>query len=93
MKGEDGALYHYILPSFFKLLHHLQQTRRDHAVVIRTYGQSPSPGAIKPGVVGVASSHQKSHENTVKTSPTALVQTDKNVMHPTPQSCRFVHSC
>ena len=38
MTGKDGNLYHYILPSFFKLIQHLHSTKRDFAIVIRTYG-------------------------------------------------------
>ena len=38
MKGEDGNLYHYILPSFFKLLNFLHNTGREHSIIIRTYG-------------------------------------------------------
>ena len=38
MKGEDGNLYHYILPSFFKLLNFLHHTGREHSIIIRTYG-------------------------------------------------------
>ena len=38
MKGKDGKLYHYILPSFYKLIHHLHCQNRDFSIVIRTYG-------------------------------------------------------
>ena len=39
MSGRDGTAYHYILPGVYKLLHHLTNSRRDFAVVIRTYGR------------------------------------------------------
>lgn len=38
MRGEDGRLYHWILPSFFQLLADLGQEGRDFAVVFRTFG-------------------------------------------------------
>lgn len=38
MKGEDGRLYHWILPSFFQLLKDLVQEGREFAVVFRTFG-------------------------------------------------------
>ena len=42
MAGYDGQLYHYILPSFFALLHHLHEEGRDFTVIIRTYGMDAS---------------------------------------------------
>lgn len=38
VKGEDGRLYHWILPSFFQLLRDLMQERRQFAIVFRTFG-------------------------------------------------------
>ncbi|XP_011618943.2 uncharacterized protein [Takifugu rubripes] len=38
VKGEDGRLYHWILPSFFQLLKDLVQEGREFAVVFRTFG-------------------------------------------------------
>ncbi|XP_069025226.1 uncharacterized protein [Embiotoca jacksoni] len=38
VKGEDGRLYHWILPSFFQLLRDLVQDGREFAVVFRTFG-------------------------------------------------------
>lgn len=37
-KGEDGRLYHWILPSFFQLLRDLVREGRDFAVLFRTFG-------------------------------------------------------
>ncbi|XP_058497792.1 uncharacterized protein si:dkey-32e6.3 [Solea solea] len=37
-KGEDGRLYHWIVPSFFQLLKDLAQEGRDFAVLFRTFG-------------------------------------------------------
>ncbi|CAN9515880.1 unnamed protein product [Ophioblennius macclurei] len=37
-KGEDGRLYHWILPSFFQLLRDLRQEGVEFAVVFRTFG-------------------------------------------------------
>lgn len=39
MRGEDGRLYHWILPSFFQLLTDLVQEGREFAVVFRTFGR------------------------------------------------------
>nr|XP_046251747.1 uncharacterized protein si:dkey-32e6.3 [Scatophagus argus] len=38
IKGEDGRLYHWILPSFFQLLRDLAQEGREFAVLFRTFG-------------------------------------------------------
>lgn len=38
IKGEDGRLYHWILPSFFQLLKDLTHEGREFAVVFRTFG-------------------------------------------------------
>uniref|UniRef100_A0A673CQI6 Si:dkey-32e6.3 n=1 Tax=Sphaeramia orbicularis TaxID=375764 RepID=A0A673CQI6_9TELE len=38
VKGEDGQLYHWILPSFFQLLKDLVQEGREFAVLFRTFG-------------------------------------------------------
>ncbi|KAM9750905.1 uncharacterized protein ACNS7B_007892 isoform 1-T1 [Menidia menidia] len=38
VRGEDGRLYHWILPSFFQLLRELSREGRDFAVLFRTFG-------------------------------------------------------
>ncbi|MEQ2191674.1 hypothetical protein XENOCAPTIV_000984, partial [Xenoophorus captivus] len=38
VKGEDGQLYHWILPSFFQLIRDLAQEGREFAIVFRTFG-------------------------------------------------------
>lgn len=38
VKGEDGRLYHWILPSFFQLLKDLVQEEREFAIIFRTFG-------------------------------------------------------
>lgn len=38
VKGEDGRLYHWILPSFFQLLRDLSQEGREFAILFRTFG-------------------------------------------------------
>ncbi|KAG9332472.1 hypothetical protein JZ751_014570 [Albula glossodonta] len=38
VRGEDGKLYHWILPSFFQLLQDLVAQGRDFAIVFRTFG-------------------------------------------------------
>lgn len=38
VKGEDGRLYHWILPSFFQLLKDLVQEEREFAILFRTFG-------------------------------------------------------
>lgn len=37
-KGEDGRLYHWILPSFFQLLKDLAHEGQEFAIVFRTFG-------------------------------------------------------
>lgn len=37
-RSEDGTLYHYILPSFFRLIQYLQKTNRDFVIYLRTMG-------------------------------------------------------
>lgn len=46
IKGEDGRLYHWILPSFFQLLRDLVQEGREFAVLFRTFG-SDLPRVLK----------------------------------------------
>jgi len=38
LKGTDDKKYHYVLPSFYKLLSKLHKDERDFAIVIRTFG-------------------------------------------------------
>ncbi|RVE70202.1 hypothetical protein OJAV_G00062110 [Oryzias javanicus] len=38
IRGEDGRLYHWILPSFFQLLRDLTQEGQEFAVIFRTFG-------------------------------------------------------
>ncbi|KAJ8393459.1 hypothetical protein AAFF_G00059320 [Aldrovandia affinis] len=38
VRGEDGQLYHWILPSFFQLLQDLVAQGRDFAILFRTFG-------------------------------------------------------
>lgn len=38
VKGEDGNLYHWILPSFFQLLQDLASQGREFAIFFRTFG-------------------------------------------------------
>ncbi|XP_068107618.1 uncharacterized protein [Hyperolius riggenbachi] len=37
-RGEDRKLYHWILPSFFHLLHSLHQQGRPFTIILRTFG-------------------------------------------------------
>ena len=37
-RSENGTLYHYILPSFFRLIEYLQETDRDFVIYLRTMG-------------------------------------------------------
>uniref|UniRef100_A0A3Q3VKF2 Uncharacterized protein n=1 Tax=Mola mola TaxID=94237 RepID=A0A3Q3VKF2_MOLML len=46
VKGEDGRLYHWILPSFFQLLRDLVQEGRVFAILFRTFG-SDLPRVLK----------------------------------------------
>ncbi|XP_053173857.1 uncharacterized protein si:dkey-32e6.3 [Scomber japonicus] len=46
VKGEDGRLYHWILPSFFQLLKDLAQEEREFAILFRTFG-SDLPRVLK----------------------------------------------
>lgn len=38
VKGEDGRLYHWIIPSFFQLLKDLAAEGREFAILFRTFG-------------------------------------------------------
>lgn len=38
VKGEDGKLYHWILPSFFQLLQDLTSQGIDFSIIFRTFG-------------------------------------------------------
>ncbi|CAF0934261.1 unnamed protein product [Adineta steineri] len=37
-RSEKGTLYHYVLPSFFRLIEYLQETDRDFVIYLRTMG-------------------------------------------------------
>ena len=37
-RSANGTLYHYILPSFFRLIQHLQDTNREFVIYLRTMG-------------------------------------------------------
>ena len=37
-RSANGTLYHYILPSFFRLVQYLQKTNRDFVIYLRTMG-------------------------------------------------------
>jgi hypothetical protein len=37
-RSDDGTLYHYILPSFFRLIQYLEETNRDFVIYLRTMG-------------------------------------------------------
>ncbi|CAF0940954.1 unnamed protein product [Rotaria sp. Silwood1] len=37
-RSANGTLYHYILPSFFRLIQYLQETNRDFVIYLRTMG-------------------------------------------------------
>ncbi|UJR30935.1 hypothetical protein I4U23_018447 [Adineta vaga] len=37
-RSSNGTLYHYVLPSFFRLIQYLQETDRDFVIYLRTMG-------------------------------------------------------
>lgn len=56
MSGSDGQQYHYILEGLYRLLHHLVDTRRDFALIIRTYGLD-APNALSSLAHGIKGHH------------------------------------
>ncbi|XP_072276746.1 uncharacterized protein [Pyxicephalus adspersus] len=55
-KGEDGKLYHWILPSFFHLLSILHQQGRQFSIILRTFG-SDLPRVLKSVHATLAGKH------------------------------------
>ena len=56
MSGSDGQRYHYILESLYRLIHHLVDTGRNFAVIIRTYGLD-APHALASLAHGIQGNH------------------------------------
>ena len=78
MRGEDGNLYHYILPSFFKLLNFLHNTGREHSIIIRTYGlDAPNVlRAIEHTLLGNHPGFPQTIPHDVNLTPGKLSRTD-----------------
>ncbi|KAH3892499.1 hypothetical protein DPMN_016617 [Dreissena polymorpha] len=56
MSGADGQQYNYIVPAVYKCIHHLIETKRDFAVIFRTYGLD-APNVIKSLSHGLKGNH------------------------------------
>lgn len=56
MKGHDGQPYNYIVPAVYKCIHHLVETKRDFAIVFRTFGLD-APNVIKSLSYGLKGNH------------------------------------
>ena len=56
MVDKDGEKYHYLLPSLFQLIQHLQHEKRDFSIVIRTYG-SDAPNILKAIAASLEGKH------------------------------------
>ena len=56
MVDKDGEKYHYLLPSVFQVIQHLQDTKRDFSIVIRTYG-SDAPNILKTIAASLEGKH------------------------------------
>ena len=56
MKGKDGQPYNYIVPAVYKCIHYLVETKRDFAIVFRTYGLD-APNVIKSLSYGLKGNH------------------------------------
>ena len=56
MKGKDGQPYNYIVPAVYKCIHHLVETKRDFAIVFRTYGLD-APNVISSLSYGLQGNH------------------------------------
>ncbi|KAM5126723.1 uncharacterized protein ACMZJ9_021175 [Mantella aurantiaca] len=55
-RGEDGKLYHWILPSFFHLLSSLHHQRRSFSIILRTFGMD-LPRVLQSLHVALAGKH------------------------------------
>lgn len=56
MSGKDGQQYNYIVPALYKCIHHLVETKRDFAIVFRTFGLD-APNVIKSLEHGLNGNH------------------------------------
>ena len=56
MSGHDGQQYNYIVPALYKCIHHLVETKRDFAIVFRTFGLD-APNVIKSLAYGLQGHH------------------------------------
>lgn len=56
MSGKDGQQYNYIVPAVYKCIHHLVETKRDFAIVFRTFGLD-APNVIKSLAYGLQGHH------------------------------------
>lgn len=56
MWGLDGKQYNYIVPAVYKCINHLVQTKREFAIVFRTYGLD-GPNVIKSLSYGLSGHH------------------------------------
>ncbi|XP_064606857.1 uncharacterized protein LOC135471522 [Liolophura sinensis] len=80
MKGKDQALYHYILPSFFKLMYHLKKSGRDFAIIFRTYGLD-AKNVLRSTEYTINGNHPQFPESldmTVNTVPGTIYRSAKN---------------
>ncbi|KAL4227070.1 hypothetical protein ACF0H5_015044 [Mactra antiquata] len=90
MSGLDGQQYNYIVPALYKCIHYLVETKREFAIVFRTFGLD-APNVIKSLECGLKGNHPgypKSLDlkindiiGTVKRSdsePTVFIELDKD---------------
>jgi hypothetical protein len=61
MSGHDGQQYNYIVPALYKCIHHLVESKRDFAIVFRTFGLD-APNVIKSLEHGLQGNHPGYHE-------------------------------
>ncbi|XP_045164678.1 uncharacterized protein LOC123528768 [Mercenaria mercenaria] len=56
MSGKDGQQYNYIVPALYKCIHHLVESKRDFAIVFRTFGLD-APNVITSLEHGLKGNH------------------------------------
>ncbi|ESO83680.1 hypothetical protein LOTGIDRAFT_169160 [Lottia gigantea] len=56
MSGLDGKRYHYVIPSFYKLIHFLKSKHRDFSIILRTYGLD-APNVLESMAYGLKGNH------------------------------------
>ena len=77
-RSTDGTLYHYVLPSFFRLIQYLQDNNRDFVIYLRTMGDD-SRNFLHNAQRILSNEHPSFHfskETTINHEPGRIIRPD-----------------